>query len=185
MHTRLLRRLLRRPLRPLLSLGVLLALVACSGGPSKDPRFTGAAGEPAKTSVSPEAEPRQGSGEVELPGNLPPAAMFLGSGSHRTTPARYCVGEDCALLKPPAPPALEGPAESPVLFTLSAAPLRARLEVSAAGKAPEIVALTPGSSMSWQPAMPPGQYRLALTAIYDTTEVSWPFALKIVEGTRR
>ncbi|HEX9695326.1 MAG TPA: hypothetical protein VGB64_03325 [Actinomycetota bacterium] len=169
---------------------VVVALAGCSGGPSGDARFTGAGatGEPASASNAPPGRQQAGrpeSAAVALPKNLPPAAMFLASGSHRTTPSRYCLGDECALLRPPAPPALEGPSESPVLFTLSAAPKRAQLEVVRTGRPPEMIGLTPGSSMSWQPAMEPGSYRLTLTATYDTTEVSWPFALAIVEGTRR
>lgn len=170
--------------RAILSL-LLCALAACSGGPSGDPRFTAGATDEPKPPADAAPAANERAGTVELPRNLPPAAMFLAAGSHRTTPSRYCLEQDCALLKPAAPPSLEGPSESPVLFTLSAAPRRARLEISAPGAAPQIVSLTPGSSMSWQPAMKPGAYRLTLTAIYDRTEVSWPFALKIVEGTRR
>lgn len=164
---------------------ILIALTACSGGPSGDARFRAdATGAPPATERPEDAAPAR-SGNVALPKNLPPAAMFLASGSHRTTPSRYCLDDDCAVLKPAPPPALEAPSEAPVLFTLSAAPLRARLEVAAPGNAPQIVALTPGSSMAWQPVVKPGSYRLTLTATYDTTEVSWPFAMKIVEGTRR
>lgn len=176
----------RDPMRIRLVLVVALAatLAACSGGPSGEATFTGEEGTAERTpTVKAAAEAASG---VELPANLPPASMFLGDGSHRTGPVRYCLEGECADLKPAAPPPLEGSSGAPVLFTLSAAPLRAALEVVKPGaSAPEKIALTPGSSIAWQPEVPPGTYRLTLTAVYDKTEVSWPFVLRIVEGTRR
>lgn len=160
-----------------------LALTACSGGPSGEATF---GDDKARPPASPAATgaPSQAQG-VALPANLPPASMFLADGSHRTGPVRYCRDGSCADLKPPAPPALEGPAGSPVLFSLSAPPVRARLDLAKPGAAAQQISLTPGSAIAWQPQLPAGGYRLTLTAVYDTTEVSWPFALKIVPASRR
>ena len=162
---------------------VVFGVGACSGGPSGDAAFRT---DGARAPVEPAATASQESSGAKLPRNLPPASMFLGAGSHRTTPVRYCIQGDCADLKPGAAPALEGPSGSPVLFSLSAAPRRAKLDVVKPGSsAPDAVALTPGSAIAWQPELPPGGYRLTLTAVYETTEVSWAFTLKIVEGKRR
>lgn len=160
-----------------------LALTACSGGPSGEATFGDDKPRPSASPGATSAAPQpQG---VALPANLPPASMFLADGSHRTGPVRYCLDGSCADLKPPAPPALEGPAGAPVLFSLSAPPVRARLDVAKAGAAIRQISLTPGSAIAWQPELPTGGYRLTLTAVYDTTEVSWPFALTIVDEKRR
>lgn len=166
------------------SLAVLsLTLAACSGGPSGEATFGDAESKPPSSSDAKSTSPQPQN--VALPANLPPASMFLAAGSHRTGPARYCLDGSCADLKPAAPPALEGPSGTPVLFTLSAPPVRVRLDVTKPGTAVQQVALTPGSSIAWQPQLPLGAYRLTLTAVYDSTEVSWPFALKIVDKPRR
>ncbi|MGH2626836.1 MAG: hypothetical protein ACRDHY_09325, partial [Anaerolineales bacterium] len=91
-----------RLLRPLSAALALLALAGCSGGgeATKDGgRFRpGSTGKPRAAS--------QASRGVQLPRTLPPASMFVGSASHRTSPFRYCLRGECATLSPPSPPSI-------------------------------------------------------------------------------
>ncbi len=155
----------------------MAALSACSGGPKIS---SGALPKPAQSKAA-AARP---SPSIALPRNLPPASMFVGPGSLRAAPSRYCVNGQCSDLARPRPAALEGPAGSPVMFSLSAAPVGARLEIGAGGaSSPTVVGLNPGTAMVWQASMPPGTYPLSLVATYRESEVTWQFSLRVAPGT--
>lgn len=158
----------------------LLAVSACSGGSTVDDlvrRQQGITAKPASGGAKPAAT---AAAAAVLPKNLPPASMFIGSASWRTGPSRYCRTDACTDLTPQKPSALLGPAGSPVLFSLSAAPLSATLEVAVPGGAvPTVVPLNPGTSMVWQASLAPGTYPVTLIAAYKEAVVSWPFALRL------
>jgi hypothetical protein len=159
----------------------LLTLAACSGkgADSAGARFqTEPQKKPAKPAAS--SAPKAGAAGVVLPANLPPASMFVGSASWRTGPSRYCRDESCATLAPAAPSSLQAPAGAPVFFSLSAAPVRAQLDITVPGSdQPTSVGLNPGTAMVWQATLPAGVYPMTLTAAYKETVVSWPFSVRI------
>ncbi|MHB8513292.1 MAG: hypothetical protein ACYDCC_14100 [Actinomycetota bacterium] len=156
-------------MRKILPLVLLLALGSCSGSSHLKPHSKGSvkqAGIEASQAV--------------LPKSLPPAAIFLGPNAWRTSPSEFCLQGSCRALTPQSARLIEGATGSPVFFSVSAPPLSAHLLIRSEGSAQSSTApLEPGTAMVWQASVAPGAYSLELVANYATTQVTWPFALRL------
>lgn len=158
-----------RPTRALVPL-LLVTLLACSGDPV-----------PAGKAASPTSTPRREAAQPAVPG-APLATMQAGTSSIEGALVRWCAKGECR-----APQ--RGPAghvwltdDRLLLFELSAAPARARLEIAREGDPDAPVTsrrLRAGDVMATHAGLARGRYLLSLIASWPEREAIWRFALRV------
>ncbi|GAC1409874.1 MAG: hypothetical protein NVSMB57_02920 [Actinomycetota bacterium] len=159
--------------------GLLGTVVSCTSGI----HAPAGKGSPPQGSKPKAAGAVGSSAGPQLPKTLPPASIFIGSSTWRTVPSRYCLAGLCRPIPSSSPKVIDAPDGSPVFFSLSAAPVSARLEIHPLNAGPDaaakVVPLDPGTAMVWQASMPEGTYPLTLIATYKQSEVAWPFSVHL------